>query len=103
MEIQFAAIAKVKIDYKLGCKPTLQTVDIEIGLDEQVDESMYRLPDTNLTKEGCNVATQCFIQGAIANVKYAHALGYRDESEHLRYIVAELERAFVANADVNIP
>lgn len=47
------------------------------------------------TKDGCAFLTQAFIQGLIGNLHYAHHKEFRDSAEHLRYIISELERAFI--------
>jgi len=39
--------------------------------------------------------TQCFTQGIIACLHKAHHEGWWDSAEHLRYVIAELERGFI--------
>jgi len=52
------------------------------------------------TAKGTKALTQCFVQGLVGNIHQAHQKGYWDSAEHLRYIIQELERGFIAQVEV---
>lgn len=47
------------------------------------------------TKAGSHALTNAFVQGLVGNIHHAHQKGFKDSAEHLRYIIAELERGFI--------
>ena len=67
-----------------------------VEVDEPLDESKYINDGDVLTKDGSQALTQCFVQGLIGNIHFAHQSGYRNDAEHLRYIISELERGFAS-------
>lgn len=48
------------------------------------------------TKEGCAAITTTLIQGLVGNIHQSHEHGYRNDCEHLRYIISELEKGFAS-------
>jgi len=95
MEFTIQGISILTLGYKDGQKAQLISTDFNLEVSKQLDESMYLDEEGSPTKDGVKALSQCFIQGLIGNVHYAHEKGYRDSAEHLRYIISELERAFV--------
>lgn len=75
-------------------KSTIKAVDILLVLPKEVIESAY-MENGRPNATGTKLLTQLFIQGLSANIHSAHQTGQRDSAEHLRYIIAELERGFV--------
>lgn len=71
--------------------------NLEVGqnLKRELFLDMEDLP----TAVGVKALTQCFVQGLVGNIHYAHNQDFWDSALHLRYIIAELERGFstVAN------
>jgi len=79
---------------------TLERAEFTFSVSTNMDKSKYMDPDEKPTKAGSHAITQAFIQGLAANVKFAHAEGFRDEVEHMNYIIAELGRSFATQASV---
>ncbi len=71
-----------------------------INLIEPLGMKGYRNKDKTLTKDGVKALTQVLVQGLNANIQGAHQKGNWDSAEHLRYVISELERSFVAVVDV---
>jgi hypothetical protein len=47
-------------------------------------------------ENGCKALTNVLVQSLIGNIHAGHAKGYWKDSVHLRYVIDELERGFVA-------
>ncbi len=91
----------VKLEHKPGEKSSTHlTTDFNLDVSENVDRSTFLDKDEMPTAAGSKAITQCFVQGLIGNIHYAHQKGMRNDAEHLRYIISELERGFVTNANV---
>jgi hypothetical protein len=88
---------------KGGC--TVEEVHIRLELSNDLDKRMYfsKIDDTGgiPNREGCRCLTQTFLQGLNANIQSAHIRGLWDSAEHLRYIIAELENAFIQPVDIS--
>ena len=96
MEFTIESRSILTLGYKeSNNKAKLISTDFNLKVSEQLDENMYLDEEGLPTKIGSHAVSQCFIQGVIGNVHYAHEKGYRDSAEHLRYIISELERAFI--------
>lgn len=74
---------------------------INVDVSSNLDRKQYLDKDDLPTAQGSKVLTGVLIQGLVANIHQAHQNGYRDSAEHLRYIISELERGFVAVANVD--
>lgn len=96
MEFQFEAKSKITLEHNEGEKGS-RLVDIKylLNIPECMEPSFYFNSEDLPTADGVKVVTQCFVQGLVANIHYAHEKGLRDSAEHLRYIIAELQRGFV--------
>lgn len=102
MEIKIEGRCVVTLEYKEGqSKSNHVATDFNLDVSENLDREMYLDKDDMPTKEGVKALSQCFIQGLIGNIHYAHEKGYRDSAEHLRYIISELERGFIEVPNVS--
>ena len=70
--------------------------DFNLEVSKNMDAKSYLDSDGLPTKDGAKVLTTVLIQGLIGNIHNCHEKGFRDSAEHLRYIISELERGFVA-------
>ena len=82
-------------------KATVKSSKIDLKLSPNLNESAYLDKDGLPTQEGSKAMTNVFIQGLVANIHAAHDRGFRNDVEHLRYIIAELERGFAAAVSVS--
>jgi len=99
MEFSFKAEVVLNLAQNKGEKKS-QHISTEFNLDvsNNLNRRVYLNNDNLPTQEGAKVLTECLIQGLAANIHHAHQQGYRDSAEHLRHIIAELERVFVTPA-----
>lgn len=70
-------------------------VGFAIDVTEPLNKEQYVDEDGVPNKNGCFIATSVMVQGLLANIHVSHQQGFRDSAEHLRYIIAELERGFI--------
>ena len=100
MEVQFVGHCGITLNVQPGAKqPEHITTDILLDVLPPLDRAKYfenELPNKN----GSQILTQIFVDGLLANIHMAHQRGYRDSADHLRYIIAELERGFASPAIV---
>ena len=74
------------------------STDFNLDVSQNLDESHYFNKDGLPNKNGTKALTQSFVQGLIGNIHNAHNQRYWDSAEHLRYIIAELEKGVFAVA-----
>lgn len=79
-------------------KPQLS--ECSIDLIEPEGLTGYRDEEESLNKFGVKALSQVLVQGLNANIQGAHQNGIMDSAEHLRYVISELERAFVNVTEV---
>lgn len=95
MEFNFEARVSVTIEHHKGDKGSnVKTADFNLNVPTNVDEDMYLDKHGLPTKDGSKILTLALVQGLIGNIHYSKEMGFRDDSEHLRWIIAHLERGF---------
>ena len=98
--LEVGVVVKVSVDTSQSkTHPQLTNVDVRLNLPDYLDPSAY-YENGRLTSAGVIVVTSILTQGLIANIHGAHQYKLRDSAEHLRYIISELERGFVAQVKV---
>jgi len=93
MNIQYEVSVLLNLELpEKGTKARIKNVDliIEAG---RFNPGLKK-PDGGFTDQGVKAVTDGLIQGLVANIHYAHQTGIRQSAEHLRHIIAELERGF---------
>ncbi len=102
MEFEFTGKCVVTMEHKKG-ETTSSHVSTDFNLDvsKNLNRSQYLDKGDLPTKDGIKPLTQCFIQGLVGNIHMAHQKGFWNDAEHLRYIISELEKGFVAIANVS--
>lgn len=99
MELSFAAKVVLTLEHEPGANRSKHvSTDFNLKPSEHLDETKYLGPDHLPTAEGSKVLSNVLVQGLVGNIHAAHDRGYRDSAEHLRWIIAELERGFAAVA-----
>ena len=102
MEFSFKAEVVLNLKCNKGDKTSKHvSTDFNLEVSRNLDASNYLDSERLPTKEGCKVLTECLVQGLAANLHHAHQGGYRDSAEHLRHIIAQLEKAFVARTEIS--
>lgn len=104
MILKFESKCVLEVEYTEGMITTKHlATKFNLEVSKNLDKSQYIDPDGVPTAAGTKVLTNNFVQGLIGNIHQAHDKGYWDSAEHLRYIIAELERGFIAvtNSDIS--
>lgn len=97
MKFGFEARVAIELEFEKGMKHS-NLVGTKINLDtHNVDKKVYIDENDLPTKEGAKQLTNVLIQGLIANIHINHQLGFRNDAEHIQYIIDELQRGFVSH------
>ncbi len=90
----FTVITKMRLEPDdNGTTSSLDSVDLRLEVSKNMDKKVYLERDLP-TKEAIKPITATLIQGLTVNIKMAHAKGWWNEVEHIKYIIDELGRAF---------
>lgn len=96
MEFRIEGHVAITMEHKPGeTKSKLVATDFYLSVSDNLDKKQYLDKEKLPTANGSHSLTAAFIQGLVGNIHLAHDKGFRDSAEHLRYIIAELERGFV--------
>lgn len=96
----FCGISKITVEHEEGAPTSvLKAVDIRLEVSGNQDRSKFIDGKGLPRKEALKVITQTFVQGLIANVKHGHAKAWWKEGDHMRYIIEQLQKAFVATTE----
>ena len=102
MIYKITGIVTVTAQYTKGAtSSTHLSTDFRLEVSRHLDQSQYNDSRGLPTKAGSHALTNAFVQGLIGNIHHAHQKGYKDSAEHLRYIIAQLERGFASVADTS--
>ncbi len=81
-------------------KPKLKETKIQLDLSANLDHSMYFDKNGLPNKDGSKILTNAFVHGLVANIHNAQRMGYWKDADHLRWIIDELQRGFVAQVEL---
>lgn len=84
-----------------AARPRLIEVQTSLQVSENMNQSAYFDASGILSPTGHKVSMNALVQGLIATIKGAHAIGYGNEVQHLEWVIAELGRAFAAPSDIS--
>lgn len=82
-------------------KTTIKSTDFNIFTGGRLASGAYKDRNGVPNKMGTKAVTQVLVHGLIANIHFAHQREYKDSAQHLREIIAELEKGFIALTDVS--
>lgn len=102
MKFSFTVTTILRLDHQPGASTSYHNgtdirLDVSVGMDAEAYIEKGGLPN----QEGSKVITNVLVQGLVANIHSCHQKGFRDSAEHLRFIIAELERGFIHPAKVS--
>lgn len=101
MEFSFEGLVKLTMDYQEGeTRSKHVSTEFLLNVSDGLDKSKYLDHEELPNAEGSFALSNVLVQGLIGNIHFAHDVGFRDSAEHLRWIIAELEKSFVAVANV---
>jgi len=96
MQFEFEGKCVLKLEHNEGDKTSKHIkTDFNLSVSKNLDVKQYLDKDAIPTAIGVKALTQCFVQGLVGNIHYAKGKGFWDDAEHLRYIIAELEKGFM--------
>jgi len=102
MEFTLEARVVLTLENKKGMSRSKHiSTDFNLNVSDNLDKTQY-LENDLPTKEGFKVLSNILIQGLVGNIHQAHERGFRNDAEHLRWVISELERGFVAIAEVGV-
>ncbi len=81
-------------------KPMLDNAKYRLEISDNLDPDLYYDAE-HLTMDGVKATSNCLIMGLVSNIHYAHKRGIRNDAEHIRWIIAELERGLATNFTVD--
>lgn len=91
---------KVTMEHSKGAiTSVVKATDFYLTISKNLDQGKYLDKNGLPTAAGSHSLTVAFVMGLIGNIHMAHKKGYRNDAEHLRYIIAQLERGFVELAE----
>jgi len=101
MEFSFEAKVVLKLEHKKGMSTSKHVAtDFNLEVSKNLSKSQYLDSEDLPNSAGSKVLSNVLIQGLVGNIHMAHEKGFRDSAEHLRWIISELERGFVAVTNV---
>ncbi len=81
-------------------KSKVLTLDIGIQASKNLDQRAYDTAEGMPTKAGTIAITNTLVQGLIANIHQAQAQGHWNDADHIRHIIDQLQKGFVAITEV---
>lgn len=101
MEYSFKAEVVLVIEHKEGEQKSKHVAtDFNLEVSNNLDVTKYIDHEDLPTQDGSKALSNVLVQGLIGNIHMAHENGFRDSAEHLRWIISELEKGFVAVVNV---
>lgn len=94
MKFHFIATCKLELSTN-GTGSDHEGTSFMLECSKNLDSKKYVDKDGLPNEEATKVLTHCFIHGLIGNIHAAHQAGYRNDAEHLRFAIEELQKLFV--------
>ena len=103
MRFGFQAVATIELEYsKEQTKSKLVASQITIDVSANLNKRAYINEDGAPTADGAKAMTNTFIAGLTANIHHSQKYGYWNESDHIRFIIEELQKGFVAQVKTTV-
>lgn len=100
-EYSFTGIAKVKLKPDVEfTSSTLKSIDLRLEISENLDREKYLDANGLPQNLGIKAVTIALMAGLNANIYTAHHKKEWDSADHLRYVLDNLQRMFVENAEI---
>lgn len=103
MRYGFQATATIELEHsKEQTRSKLVASQIKIDVSSNLSKRAYINQDGTPTADGAKAMTNTFIAGLTANIHHSHKAGYWNESDHIGFIIEELQRGFVAQVKTSV-
>lgn len=93
-QFYFTAITQLVLQHA-GERSLHVSSNVSLNFSDRLNPADYYSEDGNLNADGIDALTKTLVCGLSANIHIGHQTGKKDSAEHLREIIAELERQFV--------
>lgn len=99
----FTAISKITLEHHTG-EPTsiLKTCDLRLEVSGNLDRTQYIDGKGLPRKKALKPISNALAAGIAANIRMGHEKGWWKDHEHLQYVIDQLQRHFVTNAEMGI-
>lgn len=99
MILDIISTSKISLN---GDKISLNEVLCEVSLDTDPHQclELFCNKDGSLNKMGAKEVTRCFVKGLTHNIKINHKNNTWNESEHIRFIIEELQKDFITEFQI---
>jgi hypothetical protein len=96
IQFHFVAISKITMRHEMGAPASqINHTDIRLDVSKNLNKATYLDQEGLPTKEAIKPISLAFLQGIITNIQLGHEKGWWKEADHMRYVIDELQRAFV--------
>lgn len=99
----FQVVAELNVVQDLSGIANHAGSKLQLNISSNLDKMAYFNQDGTMTKDGFMVSTDAMVQCIIGNIHAAHQSGDVDSAKHLRHVISELERGFVAQITIQTP
>ena len=102
MEYSFEAKVVVTMNHNTGdTTSTHVATDLNLSLSKNLKHDQYLDYEDLPTAAGTKALTHTLVQGLVGNIHQAEQNGFKPSAEHLREIIADLERGLIQVAEVS--
>lgn len=99
-EFHFEAISRITLEHEKGeASSILKQTDLRLQVSKNLDRSIYIDGKGLPRKDALKPISHALVMGIIVNIRIGAAKGWWKESEHMQYVIDELQRAFVHPTD----
>lgn len=100
MEVSFEVVSRLYLDAKPGkTRGKHLRTEVSLSMSNNVDHELYTDGDGYPNSSGSEAITGVLVQALILNIHKSHKEGFRNDVEHLRFIIDELGRGFAENVE----
>lgn len=101
MKFSFDVRCSLNLEHAKGSTKSRHIgTDLGLYVSKNLDQSAYVTRNGMPTKAGSITITNVLVQGLIANIHQAHTQGHKNDADHIRFVIDELQRGFVSLYEV---
>lgn len=93
IEFEARCILQLKHSERSAEKPQHLSTKYNLVVSDNLEKKVYLNDNGMVTAAGSKVLTNVFLQGLIGNVFQSHEAGFRDQKEHIEFIIEEIRRS----------
>lgn len=97
----FQAVVQLTLGYNDNKSSKLVNCKLGFEGSDNLRIEEYISDEGKMTEIGGEAMTNTLVQGLSAHIHQLHKTGVRNDAEHLRYVIKELEEGFMRHVDVS--